>query len=59
MKNTLYHYPTAEELRALEVAARRARAREVARLLRAGAAGLERLFERLAAHPGAGRIGHA
>ena len=59
MKTTLYRYPTSEELRALEFAARRARAREVARLFRAGAAGLKGLFERIAAHPGAGRIGHA
>jgi hypothetical protein len=59
MKTALYHYPTVEELRALEVAARRARAREVARLFRAGAAGLKALAEGLAALPGAGRIGHA
>jgi hypothetical protein len=59
MKTTLYRYPTVEELRALEVAAHRARAREVARLLRAGAAGLKAFVERLAALPGAGRIGHA
>jgi hypothetical protein len=63
MKTVLFRYPTAVELRALEAAARRARAREVARLIRAGAAGLKGLLkglaERLASHPGAGRMGHA
>jgi hypothetical protein len=59
MKTALYHYPTVEELRALEAAAHRARAREVARLIRAGAAGLKGLVGRLTALPGAGRIGHA
>ena len=60
MENRLYHYPTAEELRALELAANRARSREIARLIRTGAAGLKGLLERLAhvAH-GGGRIGHA
>jgi hypothetical protein len=59
MKN-LYHYPTADELRALELAAHRARSRELARLIRTGAAGLIALVERLAhvAH-GGGRVGHA
>jgi len=59
MKTSLYRYPTPAEMRALEVAARRARAREVARLIRAGVAGLKGLFERLVSHPGAGRMGHA
>jgi hypothetical protein len=60
MKNHLYHYPTAEELRALELAAHRARSRELARLIRTGAAGLKALLERLAhlAH-GGGKVGHA
>jgi hypothetical protein len=59
MKTSLYHYPTVQELRALEVDAHRERAREVARLLRAGAAGLRALVERFATLHGAGRIGHA
>ena len=60
MKNHLYRYPSAEELRALELAAHRARSREILRLIRAGAAGLKALLERLASnlHAG-GRIGHA
>jgi hypothetical protein len=60
MKNRLYHYPTVEELRALELAAQGARSRELARLIRTGAAGLKSLLERLAhvAHGGE-RIGHA
>jgi hypothetical protein len=59
MKTALYRYPTSEELRALELAAHRARAREVARLIGAGAAGLKGLVGRLTALPGAERIGHA
>jgi len=60
MKNHLYHYPTAEEMRALELAAHRARSRELLRLIRSGTAGVKALVERLAevAH-GGGRIGHA
>ena len=59
MKNHL-NYLTSQDLRALEFAARRERAREIARLIRTGAAGLKALVERLAAtvHVG-GRIGHA
>jgi hypothetical protein len=59
MKTTLYHYPTVEELRALEASAHRARAQEVARLLRAGANKLAALAEHLVTLPGGGRIGHA
>lgn len=60
MKNAQFSYPTDREMRALEVAARRARAREVARLIDTGVAGLKALAERLgAAVHGAGRIGHA
>ena len=59
MKTTLYRYPTAEELRALEAAAHRARAQEIARLLRAGAHKLAALAEHLVTLPGGGRIGHA
>jgi hypothetical protein len=60
MKNALYRYPTADELRALELAAHRARARELERLIRAGAAGVQAFLGRLASavHVG-GRIGHA
>jgi hypothetical protein len=59
MKNHL-NYLTSQDLRALEIAARRERAREIARLIRTGVAELRALLERLAAaaHVG-GRIGHA
>jgi hypothetical protein len=59
MKTTLYRYPTVGELRVLEIAARRERAREVARLLRAGARKLISLAEQLTAAHGGGRIRHA
>ncbi|HUL93154.1 MAG TPA: hypothetical protein VLV56_12455 [Burkholderiales bacterium] len=60
MENHLYHYPTVEELRALELAAHRARSREILRLFRTGATGLAAILERLAhAAHGGGRIGHA
>ena len=59
MKTNLLHYPTVAELRALEAAARRERAREIARLLRAGARALTGFLGRLVAYPGSGRIGHA
>jgi hypothetical protein len=58
MKNTLYRFPT-EELRALEIAARRARSREVARLLRSGARALKSFVAGFFAMPGGRRIGHA
>jgi len=60
MKTYLNSYPTVEELRALELAAHRARSREMLRLIRTGATGARALIERLAAaaHVG-GRIGHA
>ena len=60
MKNHLYHYPTADELRALELAAHRARSQEIKRLIRTGAAGVKGFLERLAhvAH-GGGKVGHA
>jgi hypothetical protein len=38
---TKFRYPTAEELHAFELAARRARAEELARLVRAAAAGVK------------------
>lgn len=47
-------------MRALELAAHRARSRELLRLIRAGVAGAKALFERLAAAVHIGeRIGHA
>jgi hypothetical protein len=60
MKNRIEHLPTVDEMRALELAAHRARSRELLRLIRTGAAGVKALFERLAtaAHVGE-RIGHA
>ena len=60
MENHLYHYPTADELRALELAAHRARSREILRLFRTATAGLKAFVGRLTivAH-GGGRIGHA
>jgi hypothetical protein len=59
MKTTLNRYPTVEEIRALEFAAHRARAHEIARLVRAGLAGLKGLTEHFFTLPGGGRIGHA
>ena len=60
MKNHLHDHLTLEEVRSLELAARRARAVELLRLVRSGAAGLNALAERLAhAVHGEGRIGHA
>lgn len=60
MENRLYHYPTADELRALELAAHRARSRELLRLIRTATAGLKAFVERLGAVAhGGGRIGHA
>lgn len=59
MKTVIYRYPTPEELHALESAAHRARAQEVARLLRAGAHKLAALAEHLVTLPGGGKIGHA
>jgi len=60
MKNRFYRHPTVDELRALELAAHRARSREVARLIRAGSAGVKGMIDRLAhaAHAG-GKVGHA
>ena len=59
MKNYLYHYPTLAELRAIEMTARRARARAVARLLGTGAGALKSFVERFFAMPSGRRIGHA
>jgi hypothetical protein len=60
MENRIEHFPTAAELRALKLAAHRARSLELLRLIRTGTAGVKALLARLAAaaHVG-GRIGHA
>ena len=49
MKKDLFRYPTRAELYALEMAARRERAREVARLLRAGARAVKSTVKSLVA----------
>jgi hypothetical protein len=60
MKKDLYRYPTSAELYALELAARRERAREMARLVRAGASAVKSLVTRLITVPGGkGRVKHA
>jgi hypothetical protein len=59
MKNHLNHYPTVAELRALEVAAHRERAQEIARLLRAGARFLKSLVARLIAASAGKETSHA
>ena len=59
MKNHLLHYPTPDELRALELAAHRARSREILRLLGAGAQKLKSLADHLTAAHGGEGIGHA
>lgn len=60
MENHLYHYPTVGEMRALEVAAHRARSGEILRLIRTAAAALKALSERVSITlHGGGRIGHA
>lgn len=43
---TSFRYPSAEQIQAMELAARRARAEEIARLAIAAAAGLKSLFVR-------------
>jgi len=60
MKNRLDHYPTANELRALELAAHRARSQELLRLIRSATAGLKAFVGRLTpvAHGEEG-VGHA
>ena len=49
MENDLFRYPTTAEIRAIEIAARRARAQEMARLFRAGTRALQSLAARLVA----------
>ncbi len=56
---TEFRYPTAEELQALELAARRARAAEVARLLAAGASAVKSIVARAAASLAARVVRHA
>lgn len=51
--------PTFDEMRALEIAARRARSQEVARLFHVGARGLKSLVMRLVAMLVAREISHA
>jgi len=51
MKNHLLNYPTADELRALDLQARHARARTIARLFRTGALATVSLLDRLAGVP--------
>ena len=46
MTTTNFRYPTPEEVMALERAARKARAEEVARLVKAAAAGIRAFFTR-------------
>ena len=59
MKNRLDHHAV-EDLRALELAAHRARSVELVRLFRSGAAALKVLTGRLlAATHGGGKVGHA
>jgi len=59
MKTDLLHYLTVAEMRALEAAAHRERAREIARLVRAGARALKSLLGRIVPVPGGRRVGHA
>jgi len=49
MENDLFRYPTSAEMRAIEIAARRARAQEMARVFRAGTRALKSLLKSLAA----------
>jgi hypothetical protein len=59
MKNHLNHYPTVAELRALEITAHRERARQFARLLRAGAHALKSFVLRPVVLPHGKRVSHA
>jgi hypothetical protein len=60
MKNPqLAHYPTPEELYALEQNARRMRSAEMARLIRAGADKVRSLFGRTVTVRNAKGLGHA
>ncbi len=56
---TKFRYPTAEELQALELAARRARAAEVARLFAAGASAVKSIVVGAAVSRSARGMRHA
>jgi hypothetical protein len=59
MKKQLFHYPTPEEMRALNAAAHRARARHMKLLYLRGVRALKSLAARFAAVPVAKRVSHA
>jgi hypothetical protein len=59
MKKDLVSYPTSAELYALEIAARRERARQMARLIRAASRALKSGIARLFALPGRKGMRHA
>jgi hypothetical protein len=52
-------FPTFEEMRALEIAAQRARAREIARLVRASVRGVKSLVSHAVAVPAGKGVSHA
>jgi hypothetical protein len=56
---TFLRFPTFEEMRALETAAQRARAREIAWLVRAGVRGVKSLLSRAVAVPAGKGVSHA
>jgi hypothetical protein len=59
MKKDLVKFPTSAELYALELAARRERSREMARLLSAAVRAVKARFARLFAAPGRKGMRHA
>jgi len=59
METDLFRYPTSAEMRALEIAARRARAQELARLFGVAAQGMKSLVVRLVAALAGKEISHA
>jgi hypothetical protein len=56
---TTFRYPTFEEVRALELVARRARSRELARLARLGGSAIASAYKRLVSGLSAKRVRHA
>ena len=56
---TQFRYPSIEEIRAIELAAKRARAREIRRLFAAAAAALKSASGRAISLLSAKRVGHA
>jgi hypothetical protein len=54
-----FRFPTPEEMRALDVAAHRARARQMKLLLRKGTRALKRCIAHLAAFPVPKKLSHA